>query len=67
MLDTSLKHRPSTILLRNSEGIEILPFMKKSQDIGLKKLRFQSKCHWTPDKEQMFQELQQMKEKNNKL
>ena len=56
-MEPPVKPRPQSIPIRSIEGFDILPMMKKSEDMVLKKLRFQSKCHWTPDKEQLFREL----------
>jgi hypothetical protein len=36
----------------------MLPLMKKSQELQTLKLKFQKKCHWTLDKEALFEELQ---------
>lgn len=40
MTDSITKIRQSNLPIRNNEGFEILPYMKKQSDIFLKKLRF---------------------------
>ena len=41
--------------------------MKKRHEFALRESKFQNKKAWNPDKEEIFNELQQLKEKYNKL
>ncbi len=51
------KSRPTSIPLRSDDCLDMLPLVKKTYNMDLKKLRFQCKCHWTPEKEKIFEDL----------